>query len=112
VHLVVNILSLTVAASGWYYLFYSRAAHRLEKLEDRRLNLARIRCRRAAGGLLSIMGILMFIGAQRQAEPEHHPRTYIAIWMGVMALLLVIVILAMIDLRLTLKIRQEQQRRR
>jgi hypothetical protein len=109
---VVNILSLMVAASGWYYLFYSRAAHRLEKLEDRRLNLSRIRCRRAAGGLLSIMGVLMFIGGQRQTEPEAHPRLYIGIWTGVMALLLVIVILAMIDLRLTLKIRQEQQRRR
>jgi hypothetical protein len=109
---LVNILSLMVAASGWYYIFYSRAAHRLEKLENRRNNLNRIRCRRAAGLLLSLMGILIFVGSQRRFEPGAHPRTYIGIWIAVMFLLLIVVILAMIDLRLTLRIREEEQRRR
>lgn len=109
---LVNILALMVAGSGWYYMFYSRAAHRLEAIENRRINLSRIRCRRASGGLLSLMGVLIFAGSQRQFDPESHPRSFILIWLAVMVLLLVVVILAMIDLRLTLKLRQEQLRRR
>jgi hypothetical protein len=108
---LVNILSLMVAGSGWYYLFYSRAAHRLVKIEDRRINLSRIRCRRASGALLSVMGILIFVGSQRRFEAETHPRAYMLIWLGVMLLLLVIVVLALIDLRLTLKLHQERRRR-
>ena len=107
-----NILALMVAGSGWYYLFYSRAAHRLAKIEDQRINLSRIRCRRAAGGLLSLMGILIFIGSQERFEPLSHPRAYISIWTAVMFLLLVVVILAMIDLRLTLRLRREREGRR
>src|SRR5579859_4945661 len=101
-----------VAGSGWYYLFYSRAAYRLGKLEDQRINLSRIRCRRAAGGLLSLMGILIFIGSQPSFEPHAHPRIYISIWIAVMFLLLAVVVLAMIDLRLTLKLRRHDHRRR
>ena len=109
---LVNILALMVAGSGWYYLFYSRAAHRLGKVEDRRINLSRVRCRRAAGGLLSLMGVLIFVGSQPRFEPLTHPRTYMSIWMAVMLLLLVVVVLAMIDLRLTMKLRRDEHRRR
>ena len=101
-----------VAGSGWYYMFYSRAAHRLERLEDRRINRSRIRCRRASGGMLSLMGVLIFVGSQPRFEPQSHPRTYMSIWTGVMLLLFLIVLLAMIDLRLTLKLRQGSQARR
>ena len=107
-----NILALMVAGSGWYYMFYSRAAHRLEKLEDQRINVSRIRCRRAAGALLSLMGILIFVGSQPRFEPHTHPRVYISIWTAVMFLLLLVVVLAMIDLRLTLKLRRDDHQRR
>jgi hypothetical protein len=109
---LVNILALSVAASGWYYMFYSRAAHRLESIENRHINLSRIRCRRASGGLLAAMGALIFVGSQHLADPQSHPRTFISVWTAVMFLLLAIVILAMIDLRLTLKLRKQQQQRR
>ena len=101
-----------VAGSGWYYMFYSRAAHRLVKIEDRRINTSRIRCRRVAGGMLSLMGVLIFVGSQPRFEAQSHPRTYISIWTGVMFLLLLVVVLAMVDLRLTLKLRRERERRR
>jgi O-antigen/teichoic acid export membrane protein len=109
---VVNILALMVAGAGWYYIFYSRAAHRLAKLEDRRINLSRIRCRRAAGGLLALMGMLIFVGSQPRFEPHTHPRTYMSIWMVVMLLLLAVVVLAMVDLRLTLRLRRDDNTRR
>ncbi len=67
---------------------------------------------RAAGGFLSLMGILIFIGSQDRFEPHTHPRAYISIWSAVMFLLLVVVILAMIDLRLTLKLRRDREARR
>lgn len=109
-HTFVNILSLSVAAAGWYYMFYSRAAHRLAALEASRSNVSRIRLRRGCGGLLALLGMLLFVGSQRQVEGR--PVVFIVLWTGVMALLLVIVILAMIDLRLTLRIHRERQRPR
>ena len=36
------IFSLFVAAAGWYYMFYSKAASRLSGIEDSRANGVRV----------------------------------------------------------------------
>ena len=38
---MLSIFALLVAACGWYYLFYSRAAERLEGIEENRANRVR-----------------------------------------------------------------------
>ena len=40
------IFALLVAAAGWYYLFYSKAAIGLRGIEDDRQNRLRVRLRR------------------------------------------------------------------
>lgn len=95
-NVLADILAVFTAAVGWYYMFYSRAAGRLDEIESERINRRRIRLRRVGGGVLMLLGILFFAGSQ-----ELSAVTYLVIWSGVMLLLLVIVILALIDLRLT-----------
>jgi hypothetical protein len=102
---VANILSLLIAATGWHYLFYSRAAKLLEEVESRELHVRRILCRRINGGLLIVLGILTFLGS-RTARPV----IFVAVWIAAMAILAAIVILALVDLRLTWKLAQARRR--
>lgn len=102
--LVADILAGVTAASGWYYMFYSRAAGRLQGIENERINRRRVRLRRAGGGVLMLLGVLFFAGSQELA-----PVPYLLVWSGVMVLLLAIVVLALIDLRLTLEMQKSRR---
>lgn len=101
---VADILAAATAAAGWYYLFYSRAAHKLEGVESERINRRRARLRRAGGGVLLVLGTLFFAGSQDVA-----PVAFLLIWSGVMVLLLAIVVLALIDLRLTWQLQKKRR---
>jgi hypothetical protein len=100
-----SILSLLIAATGWHYLFYSRAVKLLEEIESRELNFKRVLCRRINGGLLMVLGVLIFCGVQNL-----RPVVFVAIWIAVMAVLATIVVLAMVDMRLTWKLAQSRRR--
>ena len=99
-----TLLSLLVGVAGWYYLFYSRAAHRLSTIEANSANARRIRLRRINGAAMICMAILLYIST-RAIDPQQRPRQFMAVWIGVICLLLVIVVLALIDVRLTLNLR-------
>src|SRR6185437_5943065 len=101
--IVIDIFSFLIAATGWYYLFYSRAAHRLDEVEAARTNAVRVRLRRICGFVMLLLGILVFAGCQKWAEDR--AIVSITIWLGVLLLLLVMVILGLIDLRLTWNLR-------
>jgi hypothetical protein len=104
-----GIFALLTAAAGWYYLFYSRAAGRLSNVEDQRLNERRVRLRRIGGIGMVLLGGFFFAGIYGLEEPGWSPGTLMGIWLTVFVLLLVIVILAMIDLRLTYRLRARQK---
>ena len=101
---IVDIFSVLTAAAGWYYIFYSRAAQRLEAVESRRINVQRIRLRRVGGVAMLSLGILFFAGFQTV-----RPTPFIVIWVAVVVLLAAIVVLALIDLRLTYKLQQSRR---
>jgi len=105
---VIDIFSLLTAAAGWYYLFYSKAAHKLQQVESQRINLARVRLRRVGGLIMLLLGVLFFAGFQDKIEASG--AAYIAIWLTVLLLLLLIVVLALIDLRLTWALRRDRHR--
>ena len=92
------------AATGWYYMFYSRAAGKLEGVEAGSINRRRVRLRRTGGGVMMLLGILFFAGSQ-----ELSPIPYMAVWAGVLVLLLMIVTLALIDLRLTWRLQNDRK---
>ena len=99
--------SLLVAAAGWFYMFYSRAAHNLHGVENEALNLRRIRLRRVGGFVMFCLAIAFFVG--------FHPYVWnagaaaLAIWMLVMVLLLAVVVLGLVDLRLTWQLRKPRK---
>jgi hypothetical protein len=100
---VPSIVAVLIAAAGWYYMLYSRAAGRLASIEGERTNRHRIRLRRFGGGLVMLLGILLFAGSQELSAVP-----YLAIWSGVMLLLLALCIMALIDLRLTWNLRHRR----
>jgi hypothetical protein len=103
------IFALLTAAAGWFYLFYSRAAQNLAEVEDQRLNARRVALRRVGGGAMLLLGGFVFAGFQGLEEPHWSPGVLTAVWLTVFALLITLVVLAMIDLRLTHRLRSRRK---
>jgi hypothetical protein len=101
-------LSLLIGVAGWYYLLYSRAAQRLGGIEASAANARRIRLRRTNGAAMIFLAALIYIGT-RAVDPHEHPRVFVAVWIGVMGSLLSVVVLALIDVRLTMRVRVRKQ---
>src|SRR5688500_17359011 len=101
-----GIFALLTGAAGWFYLFYSRAAHRLSGIEDQRLNARRIALRRVGGVAMLLLGGFFFAGFYAFEDPNQKPTAFLAVWLTVFGLLVVLVILALIDLRLTRQLRR------
>jgi hypothetical protein len=108
---VIAIFALLVGAVGWYYLFYSRAGHRLEGLEDQRANRTRLTLRRANAVIMLLMAVGIAFGMFR-FDYQRTPGEFLITWAAVMLLLVISVVLAMIDLRLTIKLRQALRERK
>jgi hypothetical protein len=108
-HWLVGIFALLTGAAGWFYLFYSRAAHRLGVVENERLNQRRIALRRMGGIVMLLLGGFFFAGFAAFDEPEQAPRAFAAVWITVFVLLVVMILLAMMDLRLTYQLRNRQK---
>lgn len=104
------IFALLVAAVGWYYLFYSRAAARLEGVEDDRANRLRGVLRRTNGIIMLLMAVGIAVATYR-FDMERMPTQFGLTWMAVMLLLLISVVLALIDMRLTLRLRRTLRER-
>lgn len=108
--LIAAILALLVGIAGWFYLFYSKAAHRLAAVEASPVNRLRQRLRRLNGAVMVVIAALFYTGFA--INPDLQKRTYLAVWSGVMLLLLVVLALAVIDLRLTASIRRRLRQSR
>src|SRR6478752_3117395 len=104
-----SIFSLLVAAAGWYYMFYSRAALKLSAVEGEQRNRLRQRCRQANGFVMFCLAVALYAGFNT-VDPQTSAQTFITVWFSVFVLLLVVVLLAMVDLRLTWRLRQNRQR--
>ena len=100
-----GILALLIATSGWFYMFYSRAAQKLGGVEGAATNLQRIRLRRLNGFAMFLLAVGLFSGVW-SVDHRSSPGTFLLIWGGVIVLLFLIVVLALLDLRLTAKLRR------
>jgi hypothetical protein len=99
------IFALLVAAAGWYYAFYSTAAHRLSGVEDPAANRVRIRLRRMNGLCMILLGATFYLTASAIVQ-RWHP-LWILIFMATLCFLLfVTAVLALADVRLTRKMHQ------
>jgi drug/metabolite transporter (DMT)-like permease len=101
---VPGIFALLVGIAGWFYLFYSRAAQNLGPFEDPQLNRLRIRLRRT-NGIVMLALAACFYAAYYGVEEQ---RTFVIIFMTILMLLMAAVILALVDVRLTRKLRRRR----
>ena len=109
---MIGILALLIAATGWYYLFYSKAAERLESIEEQQTNRRRGILRRINAIVMLLMALGIAVGTYKfKAEDESTRSAFFFTWMIVMLLLPLSVTLALIDLRLTIKLREQLRQR-
>ncbi|HEV2292551.1 MAG TPA: hypothetical protein VGR35_01770 [Tepidisphaeraceae bacterium] len=101
------IFSLIVATAGWFYMFYSRAAQNLHEIENNRLNLRRTRLRRVGGFIMFLLAIAFFMLFQPYVQES--AIAALGMLLIVMSLLLAIVVLGLIDLRLTWQLRKPRK---
>jgi hypothetical protein len=104
------IVALLIAAVGWYYLFYSRATQRLEGVEAQRANRLRGMLRRTNAIIMLLMAVGIALGSIRMDRLT--PEQFILTWSAVLILLFVAVMLALIDVRLTMRLRRALRERR
>lgn len=98
-----GIFALLVAAAGWYYMFYSQAASKLHGVEDPAQNRLRVRLRRIGGLVIMLLAVsfyAMFVMLRRERFAAAG-----MLMVLVMALMLGVVVLGLLDLRLTRKMR-------
>jgi drug/metabolite transporter (DMT)-like permease len=105
-----GILALLIAIAGWFYMFYSRAAANLESVEDAQLNGRRIRLRRVGGFVMLLLSIAFF-ALFYTFDPDRDPAESIATLLAVLVLLCMILVLGLVDLRLTMKLRRSARNR-
>jgi steroid 5-alpha reductase family enzyme len=107
VQYVADIFCLIVLAAGWYYIFYSPAAHRLHGIEDVRLNALRIGLRRVNGVIMMLLATALFASMHTVGEP--HAAAWV--FMGIIILMSLMVTLALVDLQLTRKLKERRKKR-
>jgi hypothetical protein len=101
--------SLLVLAAGWYYLFYSPAAHRLSGIEQPQLNALRIRLRRANGVVMMLLAVAFYAACETVNEFTSKS-TAILVLVSVPLLLCAMIVLALIDIRLTRRLQRDRKR--
>jgi membrane protein YdbS with pleckstrin-like domain len=106
-----GILATLVGVAGWFYLFYSRAASNLSNIEDQKVNKLRGTLRRVGALVMLLLATLIAVGAYA-FDIEHPGPQFFLTWIIVLALLMVIVILGLIDVRLTYKLRHTFRQKR
>src|SRR6476659_6926106 len=99
------IFALLVGAIGWYYLFFSQAAQRLGSIEEQRTNRRRGLLRRINAILMLLIALGIAV-ATYKFERRGFEDAFLLTWVAVMMLLLGVVILGLIDVRLTWKLRR------
>ena len=101
------IFSLLVGACGWYYLIYSRTAENLGGIEGHATSHRRGRLRRIGGFLMLLLGVGISAGCYT-FDSKGSPAGFLLTWIAVFVLLFLIVLFALLDLRLTAKLRRNR----
>lgn len=99
-----------VALFGLHYLLGTAPAP-LEGVEDPSRLARRHRLRHIGGVLLMMMAALLILG-MRIIKAEEHPILFLLSWLGIAVLLLAVSVLAIADVRLTLRTLDDRKQTR
>lgn len=106
-----GILALMCGVAGWYYAFYSTAAGALAGVESAGVNRARIKLRRINGMLMILLGVTLYL-LTSSLEQKWSAILSVVLLGSSLLLLLVVGLLAILDLKLTRRLREALQDRR
>src|SRR5438552_18569831 len=106
-HYLPAFFALLVLAAGWYYIFYSPAAHRLGGIEEHQFNRLRVRLRRVNGVAMMLLAVAFYAACYTITQPA--PALMVSL--AILLLLVIVIVLAWADVRLTAKLRRERLRR-
>lgn len=107
--MIPGIFAVLLATIGGYYVFVSPAASRLAEFEDARTNRLRVRLRQAGGITMILISASIF--AIDFGYNSKSRWTMLIALAAVFILLMTLMILALIDIRLTQKLRDSQRKR-
>jgi hypothetical protein len=99
------VFSFAVAAIGWYYLLFSRAAGWLDGVEAHPDNRLRAALRRCGGACMFLLGVCFF-ALIRLVNLNSPGAKAAGLLLAVLLLLATMTLLAAADLRLTWKLRR------
>ena len=108
--ILAGILALLIAAAGWYYMFYSRAAQNLSAIEGGDVNRRRVILRRINGFLMCALAVVFYIGVAALARRDI--KLFAGMMFAVLALMAALLVFGLIDLRLTHALRKQLRRDR
>jgi hypothetical protein len=100
--LLIDIFAGLCGVAGCLYLFSSKAAASLSDLESARQNALRQRLRRVCGAMTFALGVVLM--GFNAAIVQRSPLAFAAVLLSAMVLLLAVVVLAYIDVRMTLRL--------
>jgi uncharacterized membrane protein len=101
-----EIFAFLVAAAGWFYMFYSRAASNLSAVESNGVNQLRVRLRRIGGFVMMLLAVAFYVGCIA-VEREQAVAAGILL-LAVFLLMCTVLFLGFVDLKLTNKIRRQE----
>lgn len=104
-----GVLAGLIGAAGIFYLFFSRAASRLAGIEETSANNRRQHLRRMNGVVMILLAIGI-AGGSYAGDVEKPTAALLGVWLVVMALLVILLVLGLIDLRLSLNLRRSLRR--
>ncbi len=100
-----GIFALLTAIAGWYYLLHAGSVAGLGSIERQSLNRMRIRLRRCGGLCMFLLAGCTFTLVKMVEQESFLIATWLILASGL--LLAAILVLALVDLRLTSRIRQD-----
>ena len=101
-----GIFALLVLAAGWYYIFHSPAARRLSGIEAENTNRLRVTLRRTNGVVVMLLAIAFYALVYTISTKE----TFLLVVVLAVLLMGAMIVLALIDVRLTAKLIRERRR--
>jgi len=106
-HYLPGIFAIIVLAAGWHYAFFSGAASRLAHIENPHLNARRVFMRRINGVVMFLLAIDFYI----LCYAAMNSLAFIVVVVALFFLMILLLILALADLRLTRRLRDELKKR-
>lgn len=108
-HALAGIFAVLVGIAGWFYLFQARGGAGLECIEGQRRNRWRSRLRRVGGlAMLMLAGLFYIAFRLTPTTPDQPVHRWLALaWLGVIALLGIVIALGLIDVLLTHRLRRD-----